>query len=59
MSESATKAAAVAAAVFVGTSILRHSRLARLAVVGGVVAGAYARLNARGDGWHEVQPPAA
>jgi hypothetical protein len=44
-------------AVLVGTSLLKRSRLVRLAVAGTVAAAAYTRLTGREPEWHDVEPP--
>jgi len=46
------KAAIAAGAAVVGASLLKHSRLARLAVVGGLAAAAYTKLSDREVEWH-------
>jgi len=51
------KAAIAAGAVLVGASVLKHSRLARLAVVGGLAAAVYTKLSDREVEWHEVKRP--
>jgi hypothetical protein len=52
------KAAIAAGIALVGTSILKRSRLARLAVVGGLAATVYTRVLGRDPQWHEVERPA-
>jgi hypothetical protein len=52
------KVALAAGAAVVGAAVLKHSRLARLAVVGGLAAAAYTRLSDREVEWHEVERPA-
>jgi hypothetical protein len=49
------KAAAAAVAAVIATAMLKRSRLARLAVVGGLAAAAYTRLTGREPEWHEVE----
>lgn len=51
------KAAVAAGVAIVGTSLLKRSRLARLAVVGGLAATAYTRLAGREPEWHDVEKP--
>ncbi len=57
MTPARRKAAAAAAAALLGTAVLKHSRLARLAVVGGLAAVAYTRMRGREPEWHDVQRP--
>ncbi len=52
------KAVIAAGIAVVGTSILKHSRLARLAVVGGLAATVYTRVVGREPQWHDVERPA-
>jgi hypothetical protein len=52
------KVAIAAGAAVVGASVLKHSRLARLAVVGGLAAAVYTKMSDREVEWHEVQRPA-
>ena len=52
------KAAIAAGAALVGATVLKHSRVARLAVVGGLAAAAYTKLADREVEWHEVERPA-
>ena len=58
MSPSQQKAAIAAGIAVVGTSILKRSRLARLAVVGGLAATVYTRIVGREPQWHDVERPA-
>ena len=51
------KGLAAAAAVLIGTSLLKRSRLARIAVVGAVAAVGYSRVVSREPVWHDVQEP--
>jgi hypothetical protein len=51
------KAAVAAGAALVGATVLKHSRLARLAVVGGLAAAVYTKLSDREVEWHEVKRP--
>ena len=57
MNVSQKKAALAAGVAVVGTSILKRSRLARLAVVGGLAATVYTRVMGRDPQWHEVERP--
>lgn len=57
MNVSQKKAALAAGVAVVGTSILKRSRLARLAVVGGLAATVYTRVMGRDPEWHEVERP--
>ena len=57
MNVSQKKAALAAGVAIVGTSILKRSRLARLAVVGGLAATVYTRVMGRDPQWHEVERP--
>ena len=57
MNVSQKKAALAAGVAIVGTSILKRSRLARLAVVGGLAATVYTRVMGRDPEWHEVERP--
>ncbi len=50
--------AMAAGAALVGASVLKHSRLARLAVVGGIAAAVYTKLSDREVEWHDVRKPA-
>jgi hypothetical protein len=52
------KVAIAAGAAVVSASVLKHSRLARLAVVGGLAAAVYTKMSDREVEWHEVQRPA-
>jgi hypothetical protein len=52
------KAVIAAGIAVVGTSILKRSRLARLAVVGGLAATVYTRVFGREPQWHDVERPA-
>jgi hypothetical protein len=52
------KVALAAGAAVVGTSILKRSRLARLAVAGGLAATVYTRVVGRDPQWHDVERPA-
>jgi hypothetical protein len=52
------KAVIAAGIAVVGTSILKRSRLARLAVVGGLAATVYTRVLGREPQWHDVERPA-
>jgi hypothetical protein len=59
MTPAQQKTVAVAAgAALVGASVLKHSRLARLAVVGGLAVAVYTKLSDREVEWHEVKRPA-
>jgi hypothetical protein len=51
------KALAATAAVLVGTSILKRSRLARVLVVGAVAAVGYTKLAGHEPEWHDVEAP--
>jgi hypothetical protein len=58
MNTSQQRAAIAAGIAVVGTSILKRSRLARLAVVGGLAATVYTRVLGRDPQWHDVERPA-
>jgi hypothetical protein len=59
MTPAQQKTVAIAAgAALVGASVLKHSRLARLAVAGGLAATLYTKLSDREVEWHEVDRPA-
>ena len=51
------KGIAAAIAVVVGTSLLKRSRLARLAVVAAAGVAGYTRIASREPVWHDVQAP--
>ena len=57
MNPSQQRTAIAAAIAIVGTSILKHSRLARLVVVGGLAAAIYPRVLGREPEWHDVDRP--
>ena len=58
MNTSQQKVAIAAGVALIGTSILKRSRLARLAVVGAIAATAYTRVVGRDPQWHDVERPA-
>ncbi len=57
MNDDARRAIAAVAALAVGSTLLKRSRVLRLGVAGVVAVAAYSRLVRREPTWHDVEPP--
>ena len=57
MNDDAKLAAAAIAGGALGAALLKRSRVARVAVVGGLAVVVYTRLSRREPTWHEVERP--